>query len=156
MGRSLLQGTIPMKDILDQRGPIMYFIYAFAAFIKSNNFLGLYVIELINVLIIYALSFKLVKAVNIEVLFPYWVSLAGPVALLTTSAFSQGGSLEEFGFASVLYLLVVLGSSNENVTHIRPRTYYLLGLNMSLLFWLKYTLAGSYVLFFLTVVILLL
>lgn len=70
MGRSLLQGTIPIKDILDQRGPIMYFIYAFAAFIKSNNFLGLYVIELINVLIIYALSFKLVKAVNIEVLSP--------------------------------------------------------------------------------------
>lgn len=156
MGRSLLQGTIPMKDIVDQRGPIMYFIYAFAALIKSNSFLGLYIIELINVFIIYALSFKLVKAVNVETMSPYWVSLVGPVALLTTSAFSQGGSPEEFGFASVLYLLVVLGTARENVTHIRPGTYYLLGLNMSLLFWSKYTLAGSYVFFFLTVGILLL
>lgn len=92
MGRSLLQGTIPMKDIVDQRGPIMYFIYAFAALIKSNSFLGLYIIELVNVFIIYALSFKLVKAINVETMSPYWVSLVGPVALLTTSAFSQGGS----------------------------------------------------------------
>lgn len=156
MGRSLLQGTIPMKDIVDQRGPIIYFIYAVAALIKSNSFLGLYVIELINVIIIYALTFKLVKTVNVETMSPHWVSLVGPVALLTTSAFSQGGSPEEFGFASVLYLLVVLAVSRENITQIRPGTYYMLGLNMSLLFWSKYTLAGSYVFFFVTIGILLL
>ncbi|WP_230910397.1 hypothetical protein [Weissella cibaria] len=47
VGRSVLSGELPFRDFFEQRGPVLYGIYAIAATISSKNFLGVFIIEVI-------------------------------------------------------------------------------------------------------------
>ena len=51
MGRSVLHGMVPYQDIIDQRGPFLYAIFTIGAFINQTSFTGVFVLQVINVLI---------------------------------------------------------------------------------------------------------
>lgn len=147
MGRSLLHGLVPYKDIIDQRGPVLYIIYAMGAAIKETSFLGVFLMQVINVLIIYILSFKIAKDSKTSIL-PQWAALLGPLALLVTNSMDQSGSPEEFAFTSVLYLLFIVNRYYQDATSIPLKSFFFIGLNLSLIFWNKYSMIGAFALFF--------
>ncbi|AFT81505.1 teichoic acid glycosyl transferase [Leuconostoc carnosum] len=151
MGRSLLHGLIPFKDIIEQRGPFLYAIYAGAAAIKETSFLGLFILQVFNLFIIYWISYKIAKDLKPVFLSPEWIALLGPLALISTSSFSFSGAPEEFAFGSILYLLYILNHWHYNVLEIPLSSFFLLGLNLSLVFWNKYSLIGTFVFFFIWV-----
>lgn len=148
MGRSVIHGLVPYKDVIEQRGPFLYAIFALGALFKETSFLGVFVLQAINVLIVYILTFKIASDFKDKVSSPEWLALFGPFALLSTSAFSLSGSPEEFAFTSVLYLLYVIIHFQQDVTSITLKTFFFLGLNLSLVFWNKYSMIGSFVAFF--------
>ena len=43
VGRSLLDGKVLYRDIYDQKGPILYFIYALLSSISSTSFFAVYI-----------------------------------------------------------------------------------------------------------------
>ena len=45
MGKGILHGKVPYRDLYDHKGPVLYFIHALAAMISSDSFLGVYFIE---------------------------------------------------------------------------------------------------------------
>jgi len=148
MGRSVLHGMVPYQDIIDQRGPFLYAIFTIGAFINQTSFTGVFVLQVINVLIIYHLSYKIVKDLTGIVAVTRWLALFGPFALLATSSFSLSGSPEEFAFTSVLYLLYVVNHNHHNIVIIDLKTFFFLGLNLSLIFWNKYSMVGAFCFFF--------
>lgn len=156
MGRSALHGLVPFKDLVEQRGPFLYIVYGFGALLSATNFFGLFILELINILIIYWISLKLAKDFNDRAYVANWLALFGPFALIGTSAFCLGGAPEEFAFTSVLYLLYVVKHYGQNVEEIPTKTYFILGLNLSLIFWNKYSMIGSFVAFFIWTAVVLL
>ncbi|MHC9533112.1 teichoic acid glycosyl transferase [Dellaglioa sp. L3N] len=147
MGRAMLHGLVPYKDVIDQRGPVLYAIYAIGAIIKETNFFGVFLIQVVNVLIIYTLSFKIAKdsETNIQ---PQWIAILGPLSLFITSSMKLGGSPEEFAFTSVLYLLFIVNRYHQDVIDMPLRSFFFIGLNLSLIFWNKYSMIGPFVLFF--------
>lgn len=151
MGKSVLHGLVPYRDVIDQRGPFLYLIFAIGAAIKQTSFLGVFIMQLLNVSIIYWLSLKIAKEFKLASVEPQWAAILGPLALIATSAFSFGGAPEEFAFTSVLYLLYILNRYKQDVTDIPLKTYFLLGINLSLIFWNKFSMVGSYAVFFLWV-----
>ena len=148
MGRSMLHGTVPYRDVIDQRGPILYMIFALGAAIKGNSFFGVFVLQVINIFIIYRLSFEIAKDFKIKIVKPKWAALLGPMALISTNAFMLSGSPEEFAFTSILYLLYIINHYHQRIELIPLKTYFLLGLNLSLIFWNKYSMIGAFVVFF--------
>ena len=46
MGKALFNGKVIYRDILDQKGPLLYFIYGIAYLISHQDFFGLYIIEI--------------------------------------------------------------------------------------------------------------
>ena len=148
MGRSVIHGLVPYKDVIEQRGPFLYAIFALGATFKETSFLGVFVLQAINVLFIYILAFKIANDFKETVISPKWLALFGPFALLSTSAFSLSGSPEEFAFTSVLYLLYVINHFRQDIANIQLKTFFFLGLNLSFVFWNKYSMIGSFVLFF--------
>lgn len=155
MGRSMLAGAVPFRDVIDQRGPIIYAIYAFGALIKNTSFLGIFFIQFLNLGIVYWLTVKIASDFKDLRINPTWLGLLGPLALISTSAFSMSGSPEEFGFTSVLYLIYIIVHYNSEIREIPLVTFLFLGLNLSYLFWIKYSMIGAFVLFFIATAIIL-
>ena len=47
IGKAMLSGERLYTDIFDQKGPVLFFIHEFAAWISYNSFLGIYLIEIL-------------------------------------------------------------------------------------------------------------
>jgi len=149
MGRSIQQGLIPFVDIVEQRGPFIYYLYAIGAGISSTTFTGVFLIELVNISLIYYFGSRLARSLTKQTTLAPWLGLLAPLALLVTPAFRFGGSPEEFAFTSVMYLLVVLTENHGRFSTIKLPQFFWLGLNLGFIFWNKYSLVGTFVVFFL-------
>lgn len=43
VGKAVLHGLMPYKDLFDQRGPLMYFMNTIASLISYKSFLGVFI-----------------------------------------------------------------------------------------------------------------
>jgi hypothetical protein len=153
MGKSMLHGLVPYRDVIDQRGPLLYALFAVGASIKGTSFSGVFFLQLVNLSVVYYLARRIAQDLKQNVISPKYAGFMGPLALVGTRAFSMSGAPEEFAFTSVLYLLYVLNHYRQRVGDIPLKTYFWLGLNLSFIFWNKYSLSGSYIVFFLWVAV---
>jgi len=48
MGKGLMNGLVPFKDLFEQKGPILYFIYGIGYLISNRTFFGIYLIEVLS------------------------------------------------------------------------------------------------------------
>ena len=46
VGKSIANGSVLYRDIFEQKGPLLYFVYVIAYWISANTFLGAYFIEI--------------------------------------------------------------------------------------------------------------
>ena len=42
MGKSILHGIVPYAELYEQKGPVLYFMYAIAALISDQSFFGVF------------------------------------------------------------------------------------------------------------------
>lgn len=149
MGRSIQQGLIPFVDIVEQRGPFIYSLYAIAASISNTSFFGVFIIELINLLVIYYFATRIARVFTDNVHQQAWIGVLAPLTLLGSTAFRYGGSPEEFAFTSVMYMLVILTENHGRFSTITYRQFFFLGLNLGFIFWNKFSLVGTITILFL-------
>ena len=45
VGRGIIHGLVPYRDLYEQKGPLLYFIYALAALISEKSFIGAWIAE---------------------------------------------------------------------------------------------------------------
>lgn len=144
VGRGIRHGLVPYLDLYDQKGPLLYFVYALAALISENSFLGVFLIEVILYALFLFYSGRIAETLSS---FPaaFFLTAAGTgIAVPLTPAFSHGGSAEEFFlpvFAASLYL--VLKTIRER-NPMNWRQGVLMGLFAAAAFWTKYTFCGLY------------
>ena len=48
VGKSMVHGMVPYRDLYEQKGPILYFLYALAALISESSFVGAYILDAIS------------------------------------------------------------------------------------------------------------
>ena len=144
VGRGILHGLVPYRDLYEQKGPLIYFLFALAGQISESSFLGVWLLEGL------CFSWFLYLGGRITELLSgrknaFWVSAALLGILIpVTPAFSHGSSAEEF-FLPVLALglLIVLKAMREK----RPLTNregFTLGLCTAAALWTKYTFCGLF------------
>ena len=51
VGKSMMNGIVPYRDLFEHKGPLLYFIHGIAWFISKNTFLGVYFIEIISMFV---------------------------------------------------------------------------------------------------------
>ncbi len=144
VGRGMRHGLTPYLDLYEQKGPLLYAVFALAAWISETSFLGVFLIEAACFA-----AFLYFSGRTAEVLsgnsFAYGLTAAGlGIGIPLSPAFSHGGSAEELFlpvFAVSLY--VVLKAMHER----RPLTAWqtvLLGACAAAALWTKYTFCGLY------------
>lgn len=108
IGREMLRGAVPYRDLFDHKGVLWYILYMIANLISTKTFLGLYLIEIFSFSIFLFYSWKLLDIFCPALYSPAVLPLLG--CLITVSdAFGMGGSAEEIHLslaAAGLYYLI--------------------------------------------------
>ena len=142
VGKSMFNGLVPYRDLLEQKGPLLYFLYGLAWCISNDTFLGGYVLEILAAYFYLLYSYRIILillrernifTIPLIALFTY-----------TSLAFEQGGSAEELCLPLLSFSLWIFiqGAINEQYTE-----YKLLqiGFVAGCVFWIKFTLVGLYI-----------
>ena len=98
VGRGITKGLVPYRDLYEQKGPLLYFIYALAALVSQKSFTGAWIIECIAASVFAVFSWKTVKLFTRPSRFT--IALV-PVLLgitYTLKLFNFGGNAEELCF----------------------------------------------------------
>lgn len=142
IGKSMLSGLMPYRDLFDQKGPIVFMMHTLAALISYKSFFGVYVLQLVNcfVFIVFAyktncLLFKKNNYLNVVLL---------TVLTYTSIAYSTGDSVEEFSLAIIMYAIYVAVKHSVNDTIPSKLELIMIGITSGLIFWMKYTIIGFY------------
>lgn len=149
VGKSMFNGLVPYRDLIEQKGPLLYFLYGLTWFVSNDSFLGGYILEII------AAYFYLLYSLRILKLFIKHdaIILIPIIALITytAKAFEQGGSAEELCLpllsASLLIMIRDMQSRKADKAEMLA-----LGFAAGCVFWIKFSLIGLYLGWFLWLV----
>ena len=61
MGKVMMNGGIIYRDIFDQKGPLLYFIYGIGYLISNTTFLGVFILEIIALAAVLSAEYKILK-----------------------------------------------------------------------------------------------
>lgn len=141
VGKGMLNGKVPYKDLFEQKGPILYIVFAIATFIKSDSYLGVFIIEVISFTAYLYYMLKILLFFNIEKTYSLLTTILVTWITVSMSNFVHGGSAEQlflFALTAALYYFLKF----TNVEH-QSRKYkypFLIGIFIAVLFLVKYTL----------------
>ena len=146
VGKGLMHGRLPYRDLFDQKGAVLYFLYGIAYLISRRGFLGVFLLEWVactaDLLLIDATA-RLFRAGR----FSYAVSPLALALVFSSRAFYWGGSAEElllpFLFAGVFLLTGDL--LREDGTPMRKKEVFLAGLCAGAVLHIKFNSLGFYI-----------
>lgn len=149
MGRAWLAGRIPFRDLFEQRGPYMYLLMLIANVLDYTTPIhGIYIIELINFTFLYFLT-KKVGRLYLSEKRACWTSMATILLLVTAPIFTQGATPEEFCLIPTTYLFYLIlrtyKTANWDFTWVE---FGLAGAGLGYVFWVKFSIIGIFVAFF--------
>jgi hypothetical protein len=103
VGKCIFRGFVPYRDLFDQKGILLYFIYGIASLISATTFRGVFIMEVI------AACFSLLAILRIYQLFleprtfPYILTPITGAVIYASANFYWGGSAEEFLFPFIMW-----------------------------------------------------
>ncbi|MCR4687922.1 MAG: glycosyltransferase family 39 protein [Saccharofermentans sp.] len=150
MGRGIINGQVPYRDLYEQKGPILYFAHAVCALISSKTFIGVWLLEILMGTVF---SFYCYKTVKLYVDPPKYAIFAVPAflsAVYTIKMINYGDCAEELCFPILtLIMYITLRSAKEAAEKgdkdrlPGERESLIIGVLTGVLFWIKYTFLGA-------------
>lgn len=143
IGRGMLKGLVPYRDLIDHKGPLIFFLHMFAAMVSTQTFWGVWLLEFLSGALFLYFSSRTVSLFASE----GWALASIPLmALLTYSstAFSLGDSAEEFCLPLLAFSLYSFCRLFKTYQNWRPGLglVFLNGIAAGLIFWTKFTMIG--------------
>ena len=144
VGREMLHGRVPYRDLFEQKGPWLFFLHAFLAFFFKQGYLGVYLLEVVSFALMLFYGARICLLYTKSFLLPYLLMVFWGIALPLAPAFTNTGSLEEiylFTFVqSMFYLLKAVREDHP----LSWKESLIIGLYAGFGFWSKYTFCGFY------------
>jgi hypothetical protein len=143
VGKSITRGIIPYRDIFEQKGPILYFLFTLGYLISHKSFIGIFIFEIINFVCLSYLIYKIanlyIKEKTSLLIVPIMLTI-----IATCASFVHGGSAEEFSLC--LYILpLYYFLKHFKKQELTNKELLILGIGSSILLQTKYTLLGIYI-----------
>ena len=143
LGRGITHGKVPYRDLYEQKGPLLYFIYALAALISEKAFTGAWIFECIMASVFAIFSWKTVKLFVTPpkysiAMIPFLLSIT-----YTLEMFNFGGNAEELCFPLLTVAMYIgLRSIVKGDGLPSGKEAFICGIITGILFWIKYTFIG--------------
>ena len=151
VGKSMMQGIIPYRDLFEQKGPLLYLIYGVGSLISFKSFLGIFILEILFWTVALIFLYKILKMFlstkTALLILPIFMSL-----IATSRAFTHGGSAEEFCvpfFFITLYYFI----KHFKIKELSKKEMLINGVIAGFILLIKYTLLGFWFSFTLAIFI---
>lgn len=144
VGKSLNNGAILYKDVFDHKGPVLYFLFSIASLVSKKSFIGVWVLEVLSISGFLFFSTQSLKVLVKSKRIIYFLLPLLALSVLTSSAFSHGGSAEELMLLPLSYSMYYFLRIIKDVP-VKPYEHILTGLSFAVVFWTKYTMIGLYI-----------
>lgn len=142
VGKSMFNGVVPYKDIFEQKGLLLYFIYGIGYLFSHKSFYGVFILEVVSFgIFLYYVHRSFSMFYNKK--YSYFLLPIMSIMLVTSSTFVHGGSCEEFClpfFSISLYYFIKYFKYGLNTKEI-----IINGVMAGLVFMMKYTLLGFWI-----------
>ena len=145
IGRGMLRGLMPYRDLFDHKGPLLYLIYAAGARLSEGSFLGVFALETAALSVTLRMAFSLTDGKTGEA--PFWRLALIPLlaaAACVSRAFTQGGSAEEFCLPALTLGILSAFRLMEAEEKKAVRWAVAFGGAAALVFLIKYTDCGLF------------
>ena len=144
MGRSLLDGLVPYRDLYEQKGPVLYFAFAIIALFSRHSYVGVYVAEVITYGLFLYFSGKIAGLYLGKTRWQYTlVAIIGALVPMSWS-FTHGGSVEQHCLFMICYGLYTVLAAIKEKRPLTRREAVLNGVWAGMMLWIKYTMLGFY------------
>ena len=148
MGRGILAGKVPYRDLFEQKGPIIFFVFAFANLFPHPQFV-VWCIEVLCLSLFLYFCYKIAR----KFLSPWLSLLVLPIMMMVLSANYarglEGACVEEYCFpifAYGLWCFLDFLFDRKSVTWQRSLA---LGICIGIIFWTKYSMLEFFIVPFL-------
>lgn len=149
VGKAVLHGLMPYKDLFDQRGPLMYFMNTIASLISYKSFLGVFIFEVVATFLDFAFLYKTFKlrysnkfsALSVIFLVPF---------LFNSKLFIYGNTPEEYVLPLIIITIYLI--TKESLEKWNVSKYILMGLFLGISFWTKFTLSTTWIILFIVTI----
>ena len=103
VGKCIFRGFVPYRDLFDQKGIMLYFIYGLASLISATTFRGVFVMEIIAAIASLMAILKIYQLFLEPRSFPYILTPITGAVIYSSWNFYWGGSAEEFLFPFIMW-----------------------------------------------------
>lgn len=144
VGKSMMNDIVLYRDLLEQKGPFLYFIHGLAWLVSHDTFIGVYFLEVLSATFF---LYYLHRAVSLFVPAGYSL-LAIPISavmIYTCAAFCDGDSVEELVLPFLAYAFWIGIDAICNKRDITKLEFFIIGLTSGCIFWSKCTVVGMYI-----------
>ena len=152
VGKSILNGYVPYRDLFDQKGPILYFIYMIASLLSYKSFIGIYIIEIILFTLFLYFNYKIIT-LFIDRKYAYMILPLYAALIISSKSFGGGGFPEELSLSIFSYSLYKILKSTITNKDLTLKNIFFHGLLCGIIFMIKFTLVGFYFGFMLFIII---
>ena len=142
MGRSLLYGKVPYKDLYDHKGPFLYVIYLTAVLISETSFIGVWLWEIVACFFFLLFSYKIIEDCSKTLSLLFIPVLAAVV--YGSAAFLNGGLVEEFSLPIFAYAIYIGFEMLDDKRQLKNSSSLIIGITSGILFWMKFNLCMFY------------
>lgn len=124
MGKGLVNGAVPYKDLFDHKGPLLYFLYAIGYIIDNTGFFGIFIIQIISMSLVVIFSFKTAELYTKNSKSAALIAILVPVMMLAERIYTNGtdyggGSPDEFAAPLIvmsLYFVIRLFKDKKDIS----------------------------------------
>lgn len=144
VGKGILHGIVPYAQLYEQKGPVLYFLYAIAALISDRSFFGVYLLEVVTFGLFLYYSGKIAQIYLGKSLMCYIIVPVLSAVVAVSQAFSHGGGAEElclFMLAYGLYSVLLAMHEKRSLTFTEA---FLNGIFAAAVLYIKFTIVGFY------------
>lgn len=145
VGKSILHGIVPYRDLYEQKGPVLYFMYALAALVSHRSFFGVYLLEVacFGLFLYYC---QKIAGLYLKNSLSIYLTVAVLAAVIPVSpAFAHGGGAEELTLFTLAYGLYSVLQALHEKRQLTFREAFLNGIFAAMVLYIKFTILGFYI-----------
>ena len=144
VGRGILDGLVPYRDLYEQKGPVLYFLYAFAAILSDRSFWGVFLLEVVTFGLFLYFCGEIARLYLGKSRAVYAICAVLAAVIPVSGAFSHGGGAEQLCLFMLAYSMKsVLQALKENRC-LTVSEGILNGVFAACVLYIKFTIVGFY------------
>ncbi|MFC6288978.1 hypothetical protein [Levilactobacillus angrenensis] len=119
VGKAMMHGITPYKDIFEQKGPYVYLWHGLAYLVSHRSFLLIFISEIAVLIAAMILTYKIARLLKLTELPAFLAAMLSPMLFLYHPYYNYGDTVEFFTLPLLLSLidLIFLLDQHRTVSH---------------------------------------